>query len=66
MDRVLTLPVSRVSSVAFVGPRRDVLAVTTAADPEGREELAGRVLLLDVGVSGPEESAVDLTALVGA
>ncbi len=66
VDRVLTLPVSRVSSVAFVGPRRDVLAVTTAADPEGREELAGRVLLLDVGVSGPEESAVDLTALVGA
>ena len=60
VDRVLTLPVSRVTSVCFVGSRRDVLAVTTAADPQGREELAGRVLILDVGVAGPLEAPVSL------
>jgi L-arabinonolactonase len=53
------LPVVRPTSCAFVGDRLDVLAVTTAQAPGTEEPLAGRVLLLDVGVTGiPERRAL--------
>jgi len=57
MDRVLRLPVSRPTSCAFGGPGYRQLFVTTATrglseDDLRREPLAGRVLVLDVGVAG--------------
>lgn len=54
------LPVARVTSCAFVGERRDVLAVTTARTPGKDEPLAGRVLLVDVRVAGPAEARAQL------
>lgn len=56
------VPVARPTSCAFVGDRLDVLAVTTAQTPGAEEPLAGRVLLLDVGVTGiPERRALPAT-----
>jgi len=57
MDRVLRLPVSRPASCAFGGPGYRQLFVTTAtrglsAAQLHAEPLAGRVLVLDVGVAG--------------
>jgi len=57
MDRVLRLPVSRPTSCAFGGPDYRQLFVTTATRGLSehdlrREPLAGRVLVLDVGVAG--------------
>lgn len=54
------LPVARLTSCAFVGERRDVLAVTTAQTPGKDEPLAGHVLLVDVGVAGPVEARAQL------
>lgn len=59
VDRELTLPVSRPTSCAFAGPDLRTLVVTSARPAGGaREELAGAVFLLDVGVRGlPERPA---------
>ena len=57
VDRVVTLPVSQVTSCAFGGPGLDTLFVTTATQrltPEqrAREPLAGGLFALRVGVRG--------------
>ncbi|MCU1481286.1 MAG: araB 2 [Subtercola sp.] len=57
LDRVLELPVSIPTSVAFGGRDLDTLYVTTAAGPLSGQErtaepLSGSVLALDVGVKG--------------
>jgi L-arabinonolactonase len=62
MDRVIRLPVTRPASCAFGGPGYGQLFVSTATrglseDDLLREPLAGRMLMLDVGVAGlPPES----------
>ncbi len=65
IDRVIPLPVSRPTSVAFGGPDLRALFITTASVDLSAEELdsqplAGRVLVVDdVGVTGqPEPSTV--------
>jgi len=65
MDRVVRLPVSRPASCAFGGPGYRQLYVTTATrglDEAQRraEPLAGRVLVLDVGVGGSAPVAFDV------
>jgi sugar lactone lactonase YvrE len=62
LDRLVRLPVSQPSSCAFGGPDLGTLFVTTARQklsPEAlaAEPLAGRVLMLDVGVKGLPEPA---------
>ncbi len=57
IDRVLRLPVSRPTSLAFGGAGHRRLYVTTAtrgldAAARAREPLAGRVLAIDAGVGG--------------
>ena len=57
MDRVVRLPVSKPTSCAFGGTGHRQLFVTTAmrglsAEQRRSEPLAGRVLILDVGVGG--------------
>jgi sugar lactone lactonase YvrE len=57
MDRVVRLPVSRPTACGFGGPDYRELFVTTATrglsdDDLRAEPLAGRVLVLDVGVAG--------------
>lgn len=57
MDRVIRLPVTRPASCAFGGPGYCQLFVSTATrglseDDLLREPLAGRMLMLDVGVAG--------------
>jgi len=57
MDRVVRLPVTKPTSCAFGGPGYRQLYVTTATrgldeDDLRAEPLAGRVLVLDVGVAG--------------
>ncbi|MEO8484907.1 MAG: SMP-30/gluconolactonase/LRE family protein [Betaproteobacteria bacterium] len=57
MDRVIRLPVSRPTSCAFGGTGYGRLFVSTATrglseDDLAREPLAGRMLMLDVGVAG--------------
>ena len=54
----LRFPVARITSCAFAGPSLDVLVVTSAQDPARDEPLAGRVFLLDVGVTGLPEAPV--------
>ena len=60
LDRVVSLPVSQVTSCAFGGPRLDTLYVTTATQrltPEqrAREPLAGGLFALSPGVRGLPE-----------
>ena len=60
LDRIVPLPVTRPSSVAFGGPRLDRLYVTTARQglsPEtlAAEPLAGALLVLEPGVRGLPE-----------
>lgn len=61
LDRVLRMPVSRVTSCAFGGPDLDVLYVTTAAaDPRSSvppEPDAGALFACRVGVAGPPAHA---------
>jgi len=57
MDRVVRLPVTKPTSCGFGGPGYRKLYVTTATrglsdDDLGAEPLAGRMLVLDVGVAG--------------
>ena len=64
IDRVVRLPVSKPASCAFGGPGYRQLFVTTATrgmdDAQRRAEpLAGRVLVLDVGVGGCAPAAFD-------
>ncbi len=60
VDRIVTLPVSQVTSCAFGGPGLDTLFVTTATQrltPEqrAREPLAGGLFALSAGVRGLPE-----------
>jgi sugar lactone lactonase YvrE len=52
----LRFPARRMTSCMFAGPRLDTLVVTSATGPESDEPLAGRVFLLDPGVSGLAET----------
>jgi sugar lactone lactonase YvrE len=73
IDRVIPLPVGRATSLAFFGPARDQIAVTTAlpdgVDPNTLPEadLSGRLLMLSPGVTGPARPRLDagLIALIG-
>jgi sugar lactone lactonase YvrE len=63
VDRVVTLPVSHPTCVAFGGDRLDRLYVTSAAQAlasgqRSAEPLAGALLALDVGVAGLPEPMV--------
>lgn len=67
MDRVVRLPVSRPASCTFGGPGYRQLFVTTAtrglsAEQRRAEPLAGRVLVIDVGVAGFAPFRFDATA----
>jgi sugar lactone lactonase YvrE len=59
VDRCIPLPVARATSLAFHGPKRDRLAVTTALPDDvaptdlAKTDPAGQVLELAVDVSGP-------------
>lgn len=58
IDRIITMPVSKPTSCCFGGADGRQLFVTTATrglseDRRRSEPLAGRVLVLDVGVGGP-------------
>lgn len=60
IDRILQVPVSQPSCVAFGGPKLDLLFVTTARDGLKEDALrketnAGDVLVYDVGVAGLPE-----------
>lgn len=62
LDREVLLPVTRVTSVAFGGPRLDALYVTTARDGLSaadleRQPLAGSVFVHDPGVQGRPPNA---------
>ena len=64
MDRVVRVPVSRPTSCAFGGPGYRQLFVTTStrgldADALRAQPLAGRVLVLDVGVHGSPPAVFD-------
>ncbi|KAA0588963.1 sugar lactone lactonase YvrE [Azospirillum lipoferum] len=52
LDRVIALPVSRVTSCVFAGPDLDRLFITTAAHGRGEEPLAGSLFECDPGVRG--------------
>lgn len=66
VDREIGLPVRRPTSVAFAGGDLRTLAVTSARlDPERDGELAGSVLLLDVGVPGLPEVPVATDVVMG-
>jgi len=67
MDRVVRLPVSKPTSCAFGGPDHGELYVTTAtrgldASARASQPLAGRVLVLDVGVRGLPPVRFDMQA----
>jgi sugar lactone lactonase YvrE len=60
LDRIVELPVERVTMCAFGGPDLSTLFVTSSsenldADWRERQPLAGRVLALDVGARGIAE-----------
>ena len=62
VDRMIALPVSRVTCPMFGGPDLATLYVTTAKimlSPEelAREPLAGALFAIDAGVAGPPEAA---------
>lgn len=64
MDRIVRLPVTKPTACAFGGPGYGKLFVTTAtrgldADQLRAEPMAGRVLVLDVGVAGMPPVAFD-------
>jgi len=63
----LRFPVARMTSCMFAGPRLDTLVVTSARGPRDDEPLAGRVFLVDAGVTGlpetPATAAVSAAAL---
>jgi sugar lactone lactonase YvrE len=68
IDRVVRLPVSKPASCAFGGAGYRQLFVTTAtrgmdASQLRTEPLAGRVLVLDVGVAGSAPAAFDVAAI---
>ncbi|MBL8551600.1 MAG: SMP-30/gluconolactonase/LRE family protein [Hyphomonadaceae bacterium] len=52
LDRIIALPVSRVTSCVFAGPALDRMFVTTAAIGREHEELAGALFELFPGVRG--------------
>ncbi|GAA1852091.1 SMP-30/gluconolactonase/LRE family protein [Asanoa iriomotensis] len=52
VDRVVTVPVSKPTRCAFVGPDLDLLAVTSARVGGDPAPLAGQTLLLDPGARG--------------
>lgn len=53
LDRAIGLPVVRVTSCAFVGPKLDRLVVTSARDDAGEcEALAGATFVVNAGVTG--------------
>jgi sugar lactone lactonase YvrE len=61
IDRVLEMPVSQPTCVAFGGPRMTTLYITTAsyrmpAAKRAEEPLAGSLFALEVGVSGPADA----------
>jgi sugar lactone lactonase YvrE len=67
MDRVVRLPVSKPTSCAFGGTDYRELYVTTAtrgldAGARAAQPLAGRVLVLDVGVQGLPPARFDMQA----
>jgi L-arabinonolactonase len=63
VDRVLEVPVSQPSCVAFGGPDLDLLFVTTARDGlTGAETGAGDLFVYNVGVRGLEESRFQIGA----
>ena len=63
VDRTIELPIRKPTSVSFAGPALDVLAVTSANREAGDGELAGAVLLLEVGTTGIAEVPADVTGL---
>jgi sugar lactone lactonase YvrE len=57
LDKIVSLPVPRVTSVAFGGPGLDELYITTAAggaldEPTANPEGAGDLYVVDPGTSG--------------
>lgn len=59
IERVITMPVSRPTSLAFGGPRRETLFVTSAriglsSAQLAEEPLSGALFALNTGFSGPE------------
>lgn len=52
LDRVIALPVSRVTSCVFAGPDLDRMFITTAAHGRDEEPLAGALFECDPGVRG--------------
>jgi len=63
IDGIVEVPVRKPTSVVFGGPGLDTLIVTSAQMDEGDGELAGAVLLLDVGASGIAERPADADLL---
>lgn len=58
LERTISFPVSQVTSMCFVGPKRDMIAVTSArlmldAAALEREPLAGSVFVFDSPATGP-------------
>lgn len=53
LERSIALPASRITSMCFVGPAYDRLAVTSAALDRADEPMAGKLFLVDPGVAGP-------------
>jgi sugar lactone lactonase YvrE len=61
IDRVIEMPVSQPTCVAFGGPRMDTLYITSAtyripADKLAREPLAGAIFAIHPGVTGPADA----------
>jgi sugar lactone lactonase YvrE len=65
IDRVLTVPVSRPSCVAFGGPALDLLFVTTARNAAAPESGAGDLFVYNAPVRGLEESRFKVGAWLG-
>ena len=64
VDRVIAMPVSQPTCVAFGGPRMDTLYVTSAkyrmaADKLVKEPLAGAIFAVHPGVTGPADTRFD-------